>query len=615
MKPMKTIFTIFTALVLICVCKLNAQTVYVDASNNTGIEDGTSGHPYNTVAEGIEAAITGDSVYIFSGEYPETASTELNIKDGTIIVGQDSANTRIAIPFYTGESTLSHYTELLGLSFPAYTISNGEGAATLKLKGCHVGEVSFNSASGYTFIVEECTIDGFLTNNSGTCYLMIRNNHFLDGGIIDKGAAPEGIEAHIIEDNLFNRQSSNNPDEAVIDANSTSITVKNNIINVNCLGSGISLKSGPPTNVIGNTISLSSGDLTNQTCGIFTKAGYGVVSDNSITGGYIAYFSSSGAILFENNTIIGSHTGIISEGAELVQGNTIKNCTGNGFIGNGLAGPVQNNFFIDNDSSGIVLNYPVDLGGGAKNGDGWNTLQNNGYFDLLINYSPTEQDTLYARYNLWDHDTKDEILSEDILNNSENLSIQVIDFITFPDIPLLQSPTNNSSGVDVSAQFIWHLTSVSDLYHLQLSYNSNFTNFIADTTGLKEAQFNISLEPETNFFWRVKAANPSGSSDWSETWQFSTGVIGIEESEKDRNEFITSPNPARNKCKVQSSMFKVEDTTIELYDLNGRKLLKKHIPAGIETLEIDVSSLKSGVYFCQLSINGKSTTTKLIIQK
>ena len=75
------------------------------------------------------------------------------------------------------------------------------------------------------------------------------------------------------------------------------------------------------------------------------------------------------------------------------------------------------------------------------------------------------------------------------------------------------------------------------------------------------------------------------------------------------------PNPAEDKFKVQSQKFKVENATIEIYDLNGRKLLEKHFPAGNETMEVDVSGLESGFYFVQLQFENQTITKKLIIQK
>ena len=75
------------------------------------------------------------------------------------------------------------------------------------------------------------------------------------------------------------------------------------------------------------------------------------------------------------------------------------------------------------------------------------------------------------------------------------------------------------------------------------------------------------------------------------------------------------PNPAVNEFGVSSSEFRVSQATVEIYDLNGRKLLEKTIPKGAETVEIDVSGLESGVYLCRLIMENKSVTKKLIIQK
>ena len=82
-----------------------------------------------------------------------------------------------------------------------------------------------------------------------------------------------------------------------------------------------------------------------------------------------------------------------------------------------------------------------------------------------------------------------------------------------------------------------------------------------------------------------------------------------------QDELNIYPNPTAGKFRVQCSEFKVEDATIELYDLNGRKLLEKQISAGTENVEIDVSHLKNGIYFCRLVSEKYSATKKLIIQK
>jgi hypothetical protein len=93
----------------------------------------------------------------------------------------------------------------------------------------------------------------------------------------------------------------------------------------------------------------------------------------------------------------------------------------------------------------------------------------------------------------------------------------------------------------------------------------------------------------------------------------SLSTNGIQENENVQLEIY--PNPAARKFKVQSQKFKVEDAKIEVYDLNGRKLLEKQIKLGNETIEVDVSSLEGGIYFCKLITEKGNATKKLIIQK
>lgn len=111
--------------------------------------------------------------------------------------------------------------------------------------------------------------------------------------------------------------------------------------------------------------------------------------------------------------------------------------------------------------------------------------------------------------------------------------------------------------------------------------------------------------------------NITSFDDIIEKWWIISVVGGyVSQNEKLITEdFVIFPNPARDKFKVESSKFKVGRATIIIYDLNGKKLFEKHIPAGTETVEIDISSLGSGVYFCKVVTVELSLSKKLIIQK
>jgi photosystem II stability/assembly factor-like uncharacterized protein len=78
--------------------------------------------------------------------------------------------------------------------------------------------------------------------------------------------------------------------------------------------------------------------------------------------------------------------------------------------------------------------------------------------------------------------------------------------------------------------------------------------------------------------------------------------------------FDIFPNPAISVVSLQSAIFSQQSAVIEICDMHGRKLLEKHIPAGTEEIEMDVSQLPSGVYGCRLSTENKSVTKKIIIK-
>ena len=51
------------------------NTIYVNDDYISGVKDVTIDYTFNTVMEAIDAALPGDSIYIFTGEYLETTAT------------------------------------------------------------------------------------------------------------------------------------------------------------------------------------------------------------------------------------------------------------------------------------------------------------------------------------------------------------------------------------------------------------------------------------------------------------------------------------------------------------------------------------------------------------
>jgi len=271
----------------------------------------------------------------------------------------------------------------------------------------------------------------------------ISNNKIFNGTIDDKsGGNQYGIEDEIIEDNTITADE-NSPafiDEdykAGIIAKSRSVTILNNTITCTGHVSGIRSSAGAPMHIISNTITLDEvqapdPDPYEGTSGIFNYSGWGFVNGNKIYGGNMGYFSKAGTVEFAGNEIDKSYTGFYSMGAEVVHENIIKNCKGDGMILDGLRGPLHHNMVENNGGAGIrITRVPIDLGGGAENSPGKNTIQGNANFDLYIEALSAQNPTLYARYNIWDHETSDEISQLDIRDGHDSTGLVNVDFTPY----------------------------------------------------------------------------------------------------------------------------------------------------------------------------------------
>lgn len=89
--------------------------------------------------------------------------------------------------------------------------------------------------------------------------------------------------------------------------------------------------------------------------------------------------------------------------------------------------------------------------------------------------------------------------------------------------PVLNSPENNSEGQPVSLALVWNPGAGALTYNLQVSKNENFSSNEINLTGIiGTTRVLTGLSKNTKFYWRVAAANNTGTSDWSSAWNFTT---------------------------------------------------------------------------------------------
>ncbi len=106
--------------------------------------------------------------------------------------------------------------------------------------------------------------------------------------------------------------------------------------------------------------------------------------------------------------------------------------------------------------------------------------------------------------------------------------------ITPPSTPILIAPANGESELDPDVQFRWSMPSSRQslpnqeqmLFQLQVSSTDDFAwgTLLVDYDNIEQNSLLIHsiLDYSSQYYWRVRARNTQGSSDWTAGWNFST---------------------------------------------------------------------------------------------
>jgi len=114
------------------------------------------------------------------------------------------------------------------------------------------------------------------------------------------------------------------------------------------------------------------------------------------------------------------------------------------------------------------------------------------------------------------------------LNGSPNLLLQSSFSVpppptAVPAVPTLGSPANSAVGQSLNLTFTWNAASTATSYDFQISTLSDFSSTVISQVGLTTTSYVASgLTPGKLYYWRVRAKNVVGISDWSVFRSFST---------------------------------------------------------------------------------------------
>jgi photosystem II stability/assembly factor-like uncharacterized protein len=90
-----------------------------------------------------------------------------------------------------------------------------------------------------------------------------------------------------------------------------------------------------------------------------------------------------------------------------------------------------------------------------------------------------------------------------------------------PPAPTLTSPAQYASDVPVPTKFRWEAVATATRYRIQVSRAANFSSLVLEDSSASPS-LDLVLSEGAEFFWRVRAVNTAGESDWSEVRVFQT---------------------------------------------------------------------------------------------
>ncbi len=157
----------------------------------------------------------------------------------------------------------------------------------------------------------------------------------------------------------------------------------------------------------------------------------------------------------------------------------------------------------------------------------------------------------------------------------------------------------NSNGSDVS-----------DI-HFEYGITDNFGSSVAGTpsyafgysTTLITALINNPLSNQT-YFYRLGATH-NGNTIYSDTYQHTTGALGLNDFFSDEEIFIY-PNPTNDFVNI-----KLENSetvkSIELYNIEGKLVMLENKLNSADIIKIDLSNFEEGIYFIKVYFENRKT--------
>jgi len=187
----------------------------------------------------------------------------------------------------------------------------------------------------------------------------------------------------------------------------------------------------------------------------------------------------------------------------------------------------------------------------------------------------------------------------------------------------LQEPANHSQAVSSLPKFKWSELSGISFYHVELSKEENFVP-VYHASIVNNTFYTCPFELPNNhkLYWRVRPAKLNGSiwvyGGWSDTYDFSAIVTGIQTEGEQNKKATAFPNPFRDVVNIGFQLDSPGNVTFEISDSQGQRIDQFDIhfsEKGRQTIQWHSKAAKSSIYFCKLITSEKIEVVKLILSQ
>ncbi|MFK7831899.1 MAG: chondroitinase-B domain-containing protein [Winogradskyella sp.] len=195
----------------------------------------------------------------------------------------------------------------------------------------------------------------------------------------------------------------------------------------------------------------------------------------------------------------------------------------------------------------------------------------------------------------------------------------IFDLGTEYNLDLIQIATDDKD--DPYGLQIWLSTSGTDLSDFSIVLPASSDDLlITTTTGSDEGLDQYEITANARYvkligFGRFNTAGTARQSPWNNITEiefFGSQVLSVSEVNLE-NSVSLYPIPAKDFLNIKSVNSQIE--LIQVYSLDGRKVIEKPVDSTIEELSIDTSALVNGAYIVNLSNKNQSISKMIVISK